>query len=77
MRTGICSRCGSHQVYSGGHGSRQSACPVVSRPGFLPDTQLTRYVCAVCGYTESYIADPNALREIAHSWNRVSPTPYK
>jgi predicted nucleic-acid-binding Zn-ribbon protein len=77
VRTGICPKCGSHKVYSGGGGSRQATCTGIARTAFLPDQHLTSYVCAVCGYTESYIADPNALRDIARSWDRVYPTPYR
>lgn len=76
MRTGICTRCGSHQVYTSGPASRQAPCP--TKVSFLPDyLPLTNYACAVCGYTESYIADPNTLREITRHWDRVYPTPYR
>ena len=53
------------------------ACLGLERRAFLPEQHLTSYVCGVCGYTESYIADPNTLRDIVHSWDRVYPTPYR
>jgi predicted nucleic-acid-binding Zn-ribbon protein len=75
MKSGVCPKCGSTEVYSGAHISNK-------RGGYYANTiplggywaqgvALDNYVCVNCGYVESYISDEKALREIAQKWPRV------
>lgn len=68
MRDGICPKCGSYKVYSG------RDIPVKANIGntipidFQHNVALDNYVCVACGYVESYISDPDALKRIAAQW---------
>ena len=73
MKDGICPKCGSDQVYTGadvlmkgcGHGS--NTIPITT----FTSARLDNYVCAGCGYVESYIADPYKMEKIIERWPRV------
>ena len=77
MKQGKCPKCGSVAVYSGVEVLPKSG-PFGSNS--IPVTlvsiaALDNYVCADCGYLESYIADAEKLKEITRKWpkaNRVS-----
>lgn len=77
MRKGICPKCGSSEVYSGAdvqvktNGWGMNAIPI--KKGFLDPSMaaLDNYVCAQCGYVESYISDSKKLKEITQNWSRV------
>lgn len=46
---------------------------VIAR-GFIPNTAtLNHYVCASCGYTETYILNADERQEIAQRWTQVQP----
>ena len=70
MKTGICPKCKSESVYCG------DKIPLKSGPfgsnsipvNIISIAPLDNYVCAECGYTESYIAGADKLKEIAKSW---------
>jgi len=75
MKNGICPKCNSSEVYAGRNlvfkgGSYGSNSVPIS---FWVAAPLDNYVCASCGYVESYIADPNKLTEIRKRWPKVNP----
>ncbi len=75
MKNGSCPKCNSSEVYAGTN--------VVSKGGsygansipisFWRYAALDNYVCAQCGYVESYIADSSKLSEIKKQWPKVKP----
>ena len=73
MKSGNCPKCASTEVYSG------ATIPLKKGPfgsNAIPVTltsiaALDNYVCAACGYMESYIGDEEKLAEIARKWVRV------
>jgi hypothetical protein len=72
MRSGVCPKCGSEEVYVGPPSSL-----LAKRYNIIPITiwfyaVLDYYVCANCGYVESYIIDEGKLRKISQKWPRVS-----
>ena len=68
MHDGICTKCNSREV----HVKTQEA------SYFRPNLTIFRtlivktYVCTHCGFLESYVADPNQLKEVAKKWPRVN-----
>jgi predicted nucleic-acid-binding Zn-ribbon protein len=74
VKEGKCPKCGSDRVFHG------SDIPAKSGPfgsNSIPITMvsiaaLDNYVCAHCGYVESYVAESSKLREISRKWPRVS-----
>ena len=74
MKQGKCTKCGSEEVYSGvdilpksgPFGSNSIPVSIVSIAA------LDNYVCADCGYLESYIAETGKLEEIAKKWPKTS-----
>jgi predicted nucleic-acid-binding Zn-ribbon protein len=73
MKTGRCPKCGSNDVRAGTDvpvkSGRFNAIPVT----FLSGAPLDNYVCANCGYVESYIANARDLQKIIKNWPRVEP----
>lgn len=73
LRTGTCPNCGSDRVYSGieapmKQGTHDSnAIPVT----LWDSAPLDNYVCVVCGFVESYIADRKLLDVVEKKWPRV------
>ena len=75
MKSGVCPKCGSQEVYSGEH------LPRWTKQGSywansVPITgwnygELDNYVCVDCGYVESYIGNRAKLHKIAEKWPRV------
>ena len=39
--------------------------------GLTSIAALDNYVCAECGYLESYVNDPKKLAEISRKWERL------
>ncbi len=76
MKNGRCPKCNSSEVYAAKrtglfhllatHGAR--LLPI--EPGV--STRLKNYVCASCGYVESYVTDPWVLGEIKKNWPKVN-----
>ncbi len=74
MKSGICPKCGSSEVYSG------ASLPPFAKMGSnwantIPVTMWTlapldNYICANCGFMESYVADPVKRAMIARKWPR-------
>jgi ribosomal protein S27AE len=75
MKSGICPKCGSSEIYSG------ASLPSYAKMGSywantIPVTlwtlaPLDNYICANCGFMESYVADPAKRAMIARKWPRV------
>ena len=73
MKTGICPKCNSEDVYSG------ATIPLKKGPfgsnsipvGLTSIAALDNYVCGKCGYVESYIGETEKLAEIADKWTIV------
>ena len=73
MKTGICPKCTSSEVYSGA-GIALKKGPFGSNAIPIALTSiaaLDNYVCISCGYVESYISDPGKLAEISRKWDNV------
>jgi predicted nucleic-acid-binding Zn-ribbon protein len=74
VKEGKCPKCGSDRVY---HGSDIPAKCGPFGSNSIPVTMvsiaaLDNYVCARCGYVESYVAESSKLREISRKWPRVN-----
>jgi predicted nucleic-acid-binding Zn-ribbon protein len=73
VKTGTCPKCKSTSVYcgdkiplkSGPFGSNSIPVSIVSI------ASLDNYVCADCGYLESYVARESKLKEISATWRLV------
>lgn len=72
MKSGVCPKCSSSQIYSGvdvfmkggGHGGNRI--PITS----FTSARLDNYVCVECGYVESYISERDKLEKIVEKWPR-------
>ena len=73
MKTGICPKCSSREVYSGaGVALKKGPFGSNSIPiGITSIAALDNLVCVECGYVESYVSDPDKLAEISRKWARV------
>ena len=73
MKTGICPKCSSHEVFSGaGVALKKGPFGSNSIPiGITSIAALDNLVCVDCGYVESYVSDPDKLAEISRKWARV------
>lgn len=73
MKSGICPKCSSDEVYSGADIPLKKG-PFASNsiPVSLASVAARdNYVCLRCGYVESYIGEADRLAEIAKKWVRV------
>jgi uncharacterized Zn finger protein len=67
MKSGICPKCGSEEVYK-------------RKSGGYTTVMITRftgvityyYVCAECGYVESYIEERDKLETIRKKWEHAT-----
>ena len=73
MKTGICPKCSSPEVFSGaGVALKKGPFGSNSIPvGIISIAALDNLVCVECGYVESYVSDPDKLAEISRKWARV------
>jgi len=76
MKNGLCPKCGSSDVYTQNKGI------YTRKSGELPahlhinistfsSADFDNYLCAACGYIESYVADLSDLPKIASKWKKV------
>jgi predicted nucleic-acid-binding Zn-ribbon protein len=70
MKSGVCPKCGSNEVYSR-RGSYWTSPYMTISVDYFSHVKTDIYVCANCGFTEVYIPDVNALRKIAKKWQSV------
>lgn len=76
MKSGICPKCQSDSVYSG-DGIPLKKGPFGSNAipiGLTLLAAMDNYVCAQCGYVESYISEDTKLEAIAKKWRKVTNT---
>ena len=75
MKTGICPKCNSCEVFSGaGVALKKGPFGSNSIPiGLTSIAALDNFVCAECGYIESYVSDSDKLAEISRKWDKVEP----
>ncbi len=75
MKSGKCPKCGSWEVYSGANISLKNgtygANTIPSGGLFGQQGALDNYVCAACGYVESYISSAGFLEKIRRQWPKV------
>ena len=73
MKTGICPKCSSHEVFSGaGIALKKGPFGSNSIPiGLTSIAALDNLVCAECGYVESYVSDPEKWVEISRKWDKI------
>lgn len=78
LKSGICPKCGSDEVFSGHnlddtvrYGENESNTIPLYRNwiNIIKGAPLDNYVCTSCGYVESYISDHEALRKISKIWD--------
>jgi len=73
LKSGICPKCSSDEVYSGAEIPLKKG-PFASNsiPVSLASVAARdNYVCIRCGYVESFISEADRLSEIAKKWVRV------
>jgi predicted nucleic-acid-binding Zn-ribbon protein len=74
MRTGLCPKCGSGNVFMKKEGVRISDDGLRIPTGMIVQhSPYISYVCTDCGYFENYIVDKPKLAEIAQKWDAVRP----
>jgi len=73
LKTGICPKCSSHEVFSGaGIALKKGPFGSNSIPiGLTSIAALDNFVCVECGYVESYVNDPKKLAEISRKWDKI------
>jgi predicted nucleic-acid-binding Zn-ribbon protein len=73
LKTGICPKCNSHEVFSGaGIALKKGPFGSNSIPiGLTSMAALDNFVCSECGYVESYVSDPQKLAEISRKWDKI------
>jgi len=69
MKSGKCPKCGSANVRcklgAGKHGHHGR---IPSGGGFDVGIPVNRYVCAECGFVETYVDDAKARARVAEKW---------
>jgi predicted RNA-binding Zn-ribbon protein involved in translation (DUF1610 family) len=63
MKSGICPKCGSNEIYTNKKLQLFNALLLKFNWGWIR-AYSSRYVCASCGYTESYIEDYESMKNI-------------
>lgn len=76
MRNGICPQCGSDEVYKRNNawylsGGDKTGIKMLHENYAEYTAVPTVYLCAHCGYFESYIEDPKALGLARRYWTRA------
>jgi len=67
MKDGICPKCNSTEIYAGTNMAFKGGIVI----SFLRYIGVDYYVCAMCGYVESYLSDLYDLSEIKKKWSKV------
>ena len=68
MRNGICPKCGHATVHSGRDVPVKNSSGNTIPIDFKNSVALDNYVCVTCGYVESYISNPDAIKRIDEQW---------
>jgi predicted nucleic-acid-binding Zn-ribbon protein len=77
VKDGVCPKCGSHDVRSTANleFNPERMNRILIDYGFFltgQTVELVFYICADCGYVESYIADEKELQKVVEKLPRVS-----
>lgn len=72
MKDGICSKCGAAEVFINRDGPAMGAewhrrIPISISTG----AAVQYFVCAACGYVETYLADLKYVEKIRELWSKV------
>ena len=75
LKDSVCPQCGSQHIRSGAEVEDKAGLRGANRIPIngLTHVALDNYVCADCGYVESYINDRSILNRIARKWPKVEP----
>ena len=68
MKSGVCPKCKSNEVYYREGGITTSSVTVAVTSWSVATTD--NYVCTDCGYLESYITKPKFLQKIIDKWTK-------
>ena len=68
--TNVCSKCGDSRILEVKDVFGDRSINLVL--GFLSTVPVTRYVCATCGFVESWV-DENYLNEVKERYQRENP----
>jgi len=81
MRNGTCPKCSSQSVYAAGGGLKYGTQPALQahiepgfrgmRPAYQATDNIWQFVCADCGYLESYVLDDAAKDFVRQNWRSV------
>ncbi len=79
MRSGNCPKCRANSVYATNLTDKNFLLPTgeqdifIGKVAIAEQIQTERYVCANCGYFETYVANRQFLQQIANSsaWIKV------
>jgi len=74
MRDGKCPKCNSATVHIKRKGIifGDSGVHVLTAEWLSKPIPLDNYVCATCGYFESYLVDKAKLSAVAREWTKVN-----
>lgn len=71
MKSGICPKCGSNEIYT--NKKLQPFNSILLKFAWQwIRAYLRRYVCAACGYIESYVADEESLKHILEEFEPLN-----
>jgi predicted nucleic-acid-binding Zn-ribbon protein len=62
MKRGICPKCSSSDVYR--HNHPQDYRCVIGRGYFTTGSSIHEYICASCGYVESYMSSKKDIEKV-------------
>lgn len=73
MKSGICPKCSSREIYQSSASPRSSD-RVTLKDGLIGQdaSSVTRYVCTECGYLEYYLAAHQDLAAVRTHWERTA-----
>jgi predicted nucleic-acid-binding Zn-ribbon protein len=79
MKSGICPKCASDEIYQSPDGELSAATHTLIKRAWHSVTQvnLLRLICANCGYVETYVADEKLLPDIRKYWKPFNKTKRK
>ncbi len=77
MRSGKCPKCGSSNVRTDASRRVLGQASQLPLGGFNAPAPLTHYVCAGCGYMETYVKREKDLQKIAARWPLATEMPWE
>ncbi len=73
MKNGICPKCNSSEIYAGMKWFLKLTSATIIPIALGISAKREYFVCARCGYVESYITDSSMLDEIRKRWLKIKP----